>query len=298
MKVVSKVGLLTLFLLFFLVSQSFAFAPPPKKKVMLVGDSWAFFMHINGSVNAVLKERKLDDKWKQTALEFPGTTAEQWNDGFSGTAWKSALHANLATKPDVDVIMITLGGNDLINLFNTSLTEAEIESVYADVIEDFEEVVNHCLIFDKMRVAVMTYDYGNFDESLDNPVPLLDNQDRYDGLGQPDAEQTNTLLVRYGMLQQEYADSRGEKVKLINNSGLMHHNYGYEKHGIKPGETPHPASTLYDFDDVGGDITLWNTPDGMFDGWGIGGVDSIHLNTNGYKDIVRNAMDKCVEDWL
>ena len=96
-------------------------------KVLLVGDSWAFFMRSDGTFNDVF------DRWghsnytyfSNVTLAVSGARAED----FLIDSRLDEIEEQLIANPGIDVVHLSIGGNDLLGSWNIDFTEEETEEL-------------------------------------------------------------------------------------------------------------------------------------------------------------------------
>ena len=142
----------------------------------------------------------------------------------------------------------------------------------------------------------MSYDYPNWDESLAWPGSREVYQDDYERIGSPESPiQVNSYLHLLAFEKWRMAGGR-DRVTFVNNYGLMQFKYGYPKYGIAPGTLPHPEDSP-EGPVFGGDPAYYSPPKGMLNAPPLF-CDAYHLSIGGNEELERNAMERCVEDWL
>jgi hypothetical protein len=100
------------------------------ERVMLIGDSWAAMMNTDNTINSVL------DRWGHSGYTYytNATLAE------NGTRTTDFLQQNrldeiqtqLLARPSIDFIHLSIGGNDVLNQWNKSWSQAKTDSLRSD----------------------------------------------------------------------------------------------------------------------------------------------------------------------
>ena len=258
-----------------LAAQATTGVGPTTERVLIVGDSWAEFTWAFGSVDAALAAVGHPDKiavGDVTALG--GTTAADWNT----PAYQSLIQQELMAHPTIDVIHLSIGGNDFLGAWNTGMTEAEEQALYTTIADDVEAVVAFIHSLDPdLEIVIGSYDYVNLEEQRSDFFTWL----LWLGLGSPTPAEVNQELAAStsAVFRRLLADP---KVHLLNNSGAMQYFFGYPAYGIAPRSLPLPGNEPQGWrPGLGGDPGLPSPPAAMLDG--------IHLNEAGYRIIARHA---------
>lgn len=259
-------------------------------RVMLLGDSWAMFMTVFRSFDQALEARGLADT-RILPLNYPGTKASEWN----GWLGRFVIAFYLARNPSVDVVVMTLGGNDLLDGYSTRLTDAEKDKLFDGIRHSLEGLVSFILSRrSDLRVVICGYDYPNYVESVE--YNLFDVYRRqWEDAGRPTPNQANDAVVRLGRIQQAIADKH-RRVEFVNNFGLMQWTFGYPNRGIAPESGPYPADRLEEAAPPGGYPDLPSPPGAMLQVWFF--LDAIHLSPEGYALVAGNVVDRCLADLL
>ncbi len=276
----------------------------PEKRLLVTGDSWAF-------ISELFSVYENPTQYGVEYLAYMGTTAQN----YPTEEMQNILIAN----PSVDIVILSIGGNDLMSHANASDTPAEKEAILDDIGQNIVEIVNDILTMperDDVRIALLTYDYGNFDETLDcneaSDFCQL-NKDIYESLGSPESALiVNEYLTGLGQVKWEIANNEfyiesnsvkyeiedASRVEVVNNFGLMQYNFGYPESecGFARYEVPLP-----DYDEwgiiPGGDMSCYSPPGAMLT-FPLIHVDTYHLRPLSYQIISDNVMDRVVTDWL
>jgi lysophospholipase L1-like esterase len=257
---------------------------------MVVGDSWASLLSVFHTFGDVQRDLGFKE-YADTGVHIPGSKAREWNT--PGGKWM--LWSHLQAHPNVDIVVLSLGGNDLMSRYNTGLSEGEVDAIFHDIRADLEAVVDFLLsVRPSIRVCLLGYDYPNFVESLESDqFPW--NRDRHRKLGEPTPRWSNETLARFAAMQHAVAADH-DRTAFVNNMGLMQSAFGYPSLGIASGTLPGPDPNPGDPHFMGGDPDLPCPPDAMIRLENF--VDSIHLTRPGYYVIGRRVMEQCLLAWL
>jgi len=282
----------------------------PIPRVLLAGDSWTGFLLAFKSFRTVFPEYPGLDRW----VEVGNRTAEMGARVYEMLErnYQQVLTEELAKYPNVDVVVITLGGNDILrgttgvdptdlgrevdirDCFNnpagppwSSPTEC-MDWLAISVKNQVAILVDHILAQrPDIRVAILSYDYA-----ARKPKDAGYN-----------VEQQHLAFVAVQERMREIALER-DRVEFIMNFGLMQNTYGIPKGDypadgfppadIPPGVAPYPCDAPDDPECVfwPGGYPQYLSPMSSY-------IDQdIHLTADGYGYIARRAIDKCVGEWL
>jgi hypothetical protein len=213
--------------------------------VVLAGDSWSFFDAVYHAT-----ERRIADLYPgcrvaisykttpdpDTALEvplvIPGTRAEQW----AARPNLAGLTAAVKQYRNADVVVLYLGGNDLLKVYNCrdiagahcdrgvaacDLPPAERPHTLREVVEpigaNVETIVDALLaVRPGLKVVIVGYAKPNMKESLDSSG----NRRRWIGIGCPAEVELNTAVAELALRMQAVA-ARRERVYYIRNLELF-----------------------------------------------------------------------------
>jgi hypothetical protein len=221
-----------------------------------------------------------------------GDTAENW-DLYRDWEARALLEGN----EDIDIVVLSLGGNDLMYRGSIHQTEEEKADLIEEIAGYLEGVIDNILaVRSDLKVALLSYDYPNWDESMEWPLSWEFYHYDYERIGSPEsAIEVNSYLQRLGMEKWGIARER-DRVVFVNNFGLMQWKFGYAKYGIPPGSLPRPDYSPQGLI-FGGDPEYYSPPKGML-GIPLLYCDAYHLSPAGYVQITRETMERCVGDWL
>jgi len=244
-----------------------AFAEPIPR-ILVVGDSWSFFLYNNRSLQRALQEAGLGE-FEEVGLytSVPGSTVEQWIQ----PRWLGQIEKELDRHPTVDIVHLMIGGNDFLRRWDRDMDEEAEEALFDEMAENIETVIDYCLAQrDGLRVAMAGYDYVNRGE------------------GGMSAEEINVVGHALSKRLVKLAE-RKDRVAFINSFGLMHHHFGVPGK-LEPGEPPAPGNAP-DYEPLlGGVPGEPNVPESM--------SDDIHLSGLGYDKLAEHCIDVLYRAWL
>ncbi|HOS03657.1 MAG TPA: SGNH/GDSL hydrolase family protein, partial [Candidatus Hydrogenedentes bacterium] len=276
---------------------SWAWAAP---RVLLLGDSWAGAMWTRNTFARLFADPAFSasipagSTAKGDVTTVNGGTAYDWQD----PARLALLGQELASNPTIDIVHVSLGGNDFLSTYKTSDTPEQRSAKFDSIIANLRTVIEYAVAQrPNIRVAVCDYDYLNFVESVAKPYDPIITQ-MYNDLGQPTPAQINGALVELGQRKLALCNSI-PRCYYIHNFGLMHYVYGYPGFfaaGAKPYPGQPPAYTPF----PGGDVNYPNPPVAMnvVTKSGTNYVDPIHLSETGYFYLGWNCMTSFYVSWL
>ena len=262
--------------------------PEARVRVLLFGDSWAGNMWRYQSYQQVFDEFGYPEVLVDGTLAKTAGTAEIWAEAPS----LKLLVDKLNDIESIDIVIMSLGGNDLLGNWHDDMDQQEEGKLFQDIKKDLDTIVK--LILDvrpDIEILLTGYDYPNFVETVasDKAGAILQSWVR---LGSLPTSQINFLTV---LLEQQKAEiaNEYENVYFVQGLGLMQYLYGYPnppeqlgdgfgKEQVSfPGQTPPYYGPF-----PGGDINYPSPPEAL----GLNGSDPIHLSKAGYLAVARNQM--------
>lgn len=241
-----------------MLSSAEASAQTPR--ILLVGDSWAARAWRSRAFRTALLHRGLpqfEEKGDVTAIG--GSTADFW----ASAEGLARIESELEAYPTIDIVHLSIGGNDFIQSGATGPVDAL--PIFVSVLRDVRTVVAHIhAVRPEARIAYASYDYVNTGDGYALGLGVLASAIRLQARNDP----------RYF---------------LLDNLGVLHHAFGYPG-AFGPGETPLPGSYPRYRPFLGGDPRYPGTPE-VF-------VDEIHPNDAGFVRLAEHAIDAFYGDWL
>jgi hypothetical protein len=295
--------------LLFLTAAAASAATP---RILYVGDSWTYYPWAEQSppaLRSVLARPEIGlgafEEVGDLALASP--TAEGWNT----PDLLGRITQKLNEFPTIDIVHISLGGNDLNLRYRWSTSEAEKEALLNEVREHIRGVVEHCLnVRPNVKVAIVGYDYLNATEGFDfnqfgivqgweNPTALL-----YAIYGIPlpltvidvanNQQRLNDVFI--GLEQRKKDLALGmDRVVYVHNFGLMQATFGIDGLGIPPLTIPLPDPPPNYSNFPGGNADLYSPREAMA---GSSELDPIHLSPQGYIHLMESAVAQAYLAWL
>jgi hypothetical protein len=166
-----------------------------EEKILLIGDSWAFFMDLDDTFNQVLPSWGHTDKTYYTngILAENGATLED----FLEPEKLEEIEFQLQQKPDIEIIHLSLGGNDFLQNWNISFTDVETEDLKNGIILDLNLLISTLKSFrPDIQIVWSGYVYTNFEEIISAFfIPSIHPfYGTWEGMGFPDNESINEVL--------------------------------------------------------------------------------------------------------
>ncbi len=241
-------------------------------KILLIGDSWAFFMFTYSAHNKALEQYGLSDLNLYSSVNLSINGAETHT--FLDPAKKQEVIDAINNNPSIEFVHISLGGNDMLGDWNVSMSTQQTDSMLNASLLRLDSIVQYILQTNPdLNIFISAYDYPNFGETATNSLhPFYDT---WQNMGFPNFLEINTVLSDYMVKLQNYCATQ-PNVSTVDCRGLMQYHYGQTTpltvapYGTYP---PYTAPLPGGFPD-------YPSPT---DALGSGGYDSFHLNSNGYK---------------
>lgn len=247
-------------------------------RVLLVGDSWAEFMWEAESLRDMFDAHghgDLEERGAVTAIS--GSEAHEWA---TTPSMLQSIADELSAYPTIDIVQITLGGNDFINDDDGGgwyVGMPDPGALYVSIATDVATVVDYVLGLDPdLRVVLSAYDYPNYVNSLSGFPCALYCCEQNSAMGQPTPSQINAAIVQMVALLEALPEGR-PRLEVVGHWGLMQYLYGFPSAvpPIPPGSILPP-----------GDLDLPSPPQAMLSLFGT--PDCIHLSDTGYDAVAEN----------
>ncbi|MCF8459635.1 MAG: T9SS type A sorting domain-containing protein [Flavobacteriales bacterium] len=213
----------------------------PKNRVLLVGDSWASFMNADQTITNGLKILGHSDKKFTSSVVIAENGAQ--TDDFLTQTKQDAIQALIDANPSIDMIHLSIGGNDVMGDWNINYTQHQTDSMQASVATRLEEVIEFLKSTRPgIRVFWAGYAYPNFEEVITTSGvgSLHPFYGTWDGMGQPTFIQINSLLNAFSDSVAAYTDA-DPLVDFVRAQAILQYTYGQSTPlGVAPGGT-YPA---------------------------------------------------------
>jgi len=216
----------------------------PTNRVLLVGDSWAAFMNGDQTITNGLKNVGHSDKKFTSTLSIAQNGAQ--TDDFLQADKQTDIQNIIDANPQIDIVHLSIGGNDLLGDWNVSMTQAQTDSLALavryrlDSIVDFLEGTRP-----GMRVFWAGYTYPNFEEVIEDVAPFQTFHPFYgtwSDMGQPDFITINTILNDMSDSVAAVADT-DPQLDFVPAQGILQYTVGQNSPlGVAPGGTYPPQT--------------------------------------------------------
>lgn len=266
-----------------------------ENKILLVGDSWAFFMNADQTINKVMKDWGHSNYKYYTDLVLSENGAE--TDDFLLPAKKQKIQEKLNEFPSINVVHLSIGGNDVLGSWNVNFTAQQTDSLQDAVFQRLDSVITFIKSARPgIQILWSGYTYPNFGEVIGSMPSFLQSSHPFygtwQGMGFPTFIQLNTVQNQFTDLINNFyaADSQ---VTVIPATGLMQYAFGQAVPlGVAPGgsyaaftvpmpygkpDYPSPKETMRDYG-----VTK----------------DCFHLSVAGYYELVSQHTRKFYHKFL
>ncbi len=259
--------------------------PQQKTRILMVGDSWTQKLSQYDSLTRIFAANDRPDlAAKGDITSFSGALAGEWVLPEN----LAKIDAELAALPDLKVVQIILGANEMLGGYywggwRADMTPAEETAFIDQIAEDIDTVVAHVQAANpNLKILVSFYDYMGLEEVMKDPFLAELWEVVIDSLAYPTTERLNSAFVTMAETVIEKVGER-EGVDFVEFWGLMQNKYGFPNDGINPGDLELP-----------GDITRSSPAEAM----GLGGWDALHLSQEGYDHVAQYLWDNYYADQM
>ncbi len=258
-----------------------------EQRVILIGDSWAFFMGVDQTINTVFRNWGHSDKqfYTNTTLSENGART---TDFLEADKQQEMLEV-FANLPEADHVHLSIGGNDFLGNWKMSFTEEETEELKQEVIDQLLEIIDF-IRDNKPGVKIMWsgYVYTNFEEEIERFILPTQHPfySTWQGMEFPDNESLNLQTINF-MESVEEALAEYDDVFFINAPGLMQYHFGQtDPLQVAPFGTyqPQTAELPYGF-------VEYPSPRNSMRDYGIT-RDCFHLSGRGYRTMIGYQTQK------
>ncbi len=265
----------------------------PQPKVLLVGDSWAWFMNTEATITNVFKTWGFSD-YRYVSNATLAVNGAQTDD-FMQAATQAEILNQLTLNPSIEVVHLSIGGNDFLGDWKVSMTQGETDTLVNNVFERLDSVIRFIKSCKPgIHILWSGYVYPNFGEVI--PTGGGSSHPFYgtwEGMEFPTFIQINTLLNDVSTRMETYV-SNDPQVDFVKCTGLMQYIYGQNPAlAVPPGGTypAHSVSLPY------GDPNYPSPKAAMRDYFGFT-QDAFHLSTEGYKELIKYHTQKFYHTYL
>jgi len=251
-------------------------------KLLLVGDSWAAFMHADQTFNNIFT------KWGFSNYKYVsnGTIAENGaqTDDFLTSVKLDEIRAQLDQNPSIEMVHVSIGGNDVLGEWAVSWSQASTDSLKDAVEGRLLAIIDSIKSFKPgIRIVWSGYTYPNFEEII-NDFFIPSQHPFYgtwSGMEFPTFLQLNTILNDFSAEVAVYADA-DPQVDFVNATGILQYTFGQSTPlGVAPGGT----YAQYSVPLPEGKPDYPSPKNSMRDYFGVA-KDCFHLSAQGYEDLI------------
>lgn len=263
-------------------------------KVLLVGDSWAFFMSVDQTINDVLFDWGHTGYTYYTNLTLAENGAE--TDDFLLPAKQQEIQAKLNEFPSIEVVHLSIGGNDVLGDWNINFTQQQTDSLANAVLARLDSVITFIKSARPgIQILWSGYTYPNFEEVIESAAPFQTQHPFYgtwEGMGFPNFLQLNDVQNNFSnLILNFYAND--SQVHYVPATGLMQYVFGQTSPlGVAPGGTYAPFSVPLPL----GDPT-YPSPKNTMRNYGLT-RDCFHLSAAGYYELINYHAQKYYHKFL
>ncbi|MEN8929209.1 MAG: T9SS type A sorting domain-containing protein [Flavobacteriales bacterium] len=288
-----KQNISLLFLFFVLFGNSQTQCDSVINKLMHMGDSWAKFSFDFGSIPTNLDRFGFTNvgMYSDNDIAVNGAVSAD----FLTPTGKAAIQNAFATNPEIEWVNLSIGGNDILNSWNNSMDSVSTDSLLDATMARIDSIIEFIKgIKPQAKIHIPGYDFANFGEVIPTAaVPTFHPfYGRWDGMGQPDFMELNSLLTRASTKFAELVSNK-QNVFYTNALGLMQYLYGQTVPlGVNPAGTYQPRTVPL----PGGRLD-YPTPKSMMNDYVIF-TDCFHLNSEGYEMFYKYHFEEYFWDEL
>jgi len=256
-----------------------------KSKILIAGDSWAFFSCIYNSMGKTIRDKKAplveDNRCWRTSRT--GLTAAEWT---ASKPHKRTLKF-LKNTPRLKYLYLSLGGNDLMRNWNQDFTPEQELQLFESTTKTLKNIMaSYLAVRPDLTIILAGYDYPNF--TIKFTLPLYRNIHKR--MHEPPPERLNQLLVAFTQHMAKLVN--GKNIFFIHSIGLAHYYDGVREKGFAAKLTapPEDISPMDDPSCVGGNVCMQTSKKSMIN-WLFILRDAFHLNTRMYRKVMHHAYD-------
>lgn len=256
-------------------------------RVLLVGDSWAFFMGVDQTINDVFQQWGHSDKKFYTNLTLAENGAETID--FLEQGKQDEIEQQLTDRPTIDIVHLSIGGNDVLGSWNTNMTQQQTDLIKNQVRDSIIAVIDFIQsVRPGIQVVWSGYCYSNFEEVIESQlIPSLHPfYGTWEDMNFPDNETINGILNEFTDLMYDTYEN-DPNVHVVKATGMMQYTFGQiDPLEIAPFGTYQPgvAPLTQGFVD-------YPSPIPSMRNYGVT-KDCFHLSIQGYEDLIAYQAQK------
>ena len=263
-------------------------------RILMVGDSWSNFPVGFGSF-----EKNLD-RFGFTNVGMYSNTSDLSVNGaethdFLTPAGKAAIQNAITSNPTIEIVNLSIGGNDILNTWNNSMDSLTTDSLLESTMKRADSIIMFILSLKPgIKVYISGYDFANFEEVIQTSAAPTFHPfyARWNGMGKPTFTELNKLLTEASKKFQRLANSYFH-VDYKNPLGLMQYLYGQSTAlGVPPSGTYAPRTVTF----PGGRLD-YPTPKARMNNYTLF-LDCFHLDAEGYDKLYKYYFEEYYQDYL
>jgi len=266
------------------------------RRVLMVGDSWSVFMNADGTFNNAFRRWGHSDKRYFTNLIISENGSKTGD--FLGQTKQQEIAAQLEANPTIDVVHLSIGGNDVLGSWHVSWSAEEVDSLELAVTERLLSIMDFIKsVRPGIRIVWSGYAYPNFGEVIGGLAPATQTfhpfYDTWQGMGFPDFITINNILNTFSAKLEDYAEGDPD-VDFVNCTGILQHVFGQPTPlGVEPGGTymPFEAPLPFGFPD-------YPSPRGTMRSYFGAFTDAFHLSAGGYDAFIDYQFRKFYQKYF
>src|SRR5690554_357133 len=257
-------------------------------KVLLVGDSWAFFMNVDGIINNVFEDWGHSGYKYFTNLTLSENGAETVD--FLTPTKQGEIANQLISKPSIEYVHLSIGGNDVLGSWKSqTFTPAQTDSIRFQVKDSIIAVIDFIKgIRPDVKIVWGGYAYPNFEEVITGTIiPSLHIfYGTWENMEFPTNLEINNLLNLFSSdIESHYATD--PRVEFVKATGITQYSYGQiAPLEVAPFGTYAPRTVILPAGNVN-----YPSPKPSMRNYGIT-IDCFHLSGQGYKDLIAYTTQK------
>ncbi|MFA5575034.1 MAG: T9SS type A sorting domain-containing protein [Brumimicrobium sp.] len=202
-------------------------------KILLVGDSWAFFMGVDGTINTVMESWGHSGNKFYTDLNLAQNGAKTYH--FLEAGKQQILENELTSRPELEYVHLSLSGNDLLgNWKSQSFTQQQNDDLKQATLDSLDMVIQFIKgVRPDIDIVISGYAYPNFEEvvnSFGDPIGITGPEDHpfystWENMEFPSNFELNTQLNEFTDLVYNFYIN-DPKVHFVPATGITQYKYG------------------------------------------------------------------------
>lgn len=256
-----------------------------KDKILIVGDSWAVFPCLYGSLPEALEDANAsiinDSRCLRTSKL--GAEASEWL-----TLKQHARAVDFIRKNSkIKYIYLSLGGNDLMARWNVNISPEDEQKLFQQTFSDIQKVIQaYISIRPGIKVILSGYDFPHFRDN--QPIGMY--KKIYESMGKPNFRRINQTLTDFSQFLVPIAN--GKNIFYIHHLGLSQYYDGVKEYGMPAHVTlsPDQISPMNNPGRAGGNPDYPTSLKSMIN-WLFLARDSFHLHHTNYVYLMKHTYD-------